>query len=178
MSSVLLYRVETGRLAGWDNGGELEVTVPYACTMTRQWRHRGQVTVHLLPVWQLFLEVYRNRERLLLMSQYISSIFLFVPLRSCARSSLTADVTLQLCGRKLTQTSVFYRSRSGDRRCNDELPATKCINSKFLALLNHRVWSLGGLPPKKKLSSVFKSRCRWRQFRPKVTKYLANGKRI
>jgi hypothetical protein len=178
MSSVILYRVETSRLAGWDNGGEPEVTVPYACTMTRQWRHRGQVTVHLLPVWQLFLEVYRNQERWLLMSQHISSIFLFVSFRSCARSLLTADVALQLCGRELTQTAVFYRSRSGDRLCNDELPATNCINSMFLALLNYRVWSLGGLQPNKKLSSFMKSRCRRRHFRPKVMKYPANGKRI
>ena len=79
MLSVILYRVETGRHAGWDNGGEPEVTVPYACTMTRQWRHRGQVAVHLLPVWQLFLEVYRNQERSLLMSQHISTFFLFFP---------------------------------------------------------------------------------------------------
>lgn len=87
MSSVILYRVATSRYAGWDNGGEPEVTVPYACTMARQWRHRGQVTMHLLPVWQLFLEVYWNQKRSLLMSQHISTFFLFVSLRSCARSS-------------------------------------------------------------------------------------------
>jgi len=155
MSSVILYRVETSRNAGWDNGGELEVTVPYACTMTRQWRHRGQVTVHLLPVWQLFLEVYRNQERWLLMSQPIPLSSYLFPSVLVHSHPLRADVALQLCGRKLTQTVVFYGSRSGDRHCNDELPATKCINSKFLALLNYCVWSPGGLQSKKETVIIY-----------------------
>jgi len=164
MSSVILYRVETSRHAGWDNGGEPEVTVPYACTMICQWRHRGQVTVHLLPVWQLFLKVYRNQERWLLMSQPFPLSYYLFPSVLVHSHPLRADVALQLCGRKLTQTAVFYGSRSGDRHCYDELPATKCINSKFLALLNYCVWSPGGLQPKNRLSSLMKSQYRRRQF--------------
>jgi hypothetical protein len=107
MSPMILYRVESSRHAGWDNGGEPEVTVPYACTMTRQWRHRGQVAVHLLPVWQLFLEVYRNQERSVLMSQQISSFFLFFPSVLVHNHSLKVDVAVQLCGSNLTQTTLL-----------------------------------------------------------------------
>jgi hypothetical protein len=77
-------------------------------------------------------------------------LLIFSPSLPMHRHPLKVDVAFQLCGSELTQTTVLYRSRSGDRHYNDKLPGTKCIDSKFLPLLNYRVWSLGGLKPNRK----------------------------
>jgi len=146
--------------------------------MTRQWRHKGQVTVHLLPVWQLFLEVYRNQERWLLMSQHIFSILLFVPHRSCARSSTESR----------RSPSAVWEKADTDRSVlsfkiwRQALQRWASFNKMYQFQVPGIIILLCVIPRgdfnQKIMSSVMKSRCRWRQFRPKVMKYPAKGKRI